>query len=45
MQLDSEGDEEGFSVRPTPKCIRGIEPFQSLTDMLEMNSHLGLLEK
>ena len=45
MQLGGEGDEEGFSVRPTPKCICGVEPFQSLTEMLETTSHLGLLEK
>jgi hypothetical protein len=28
MQLSGEGGEERFSVRPTPKCIRRVEPFR-----------------
>ena len=28
MQLGGEGGEERFSVRPTPKCIRRVEPFR-----------------
>ncbi|KIJ89707.1 hypothetical protein K443DRAFT_615496 [Laccaria amethystina LaAM-08-1] len=27
MQLGGEGGEGRFSVRPTPKCIRRVEPF------------------
>ena len=45
IQLGSEGDEEGFLIWPTPKCIHSVDCFQNLTDMLEMTSHLGLLEK